>query len=351
MKSIEAYIISEDRTIIEAMDVINNNARGVVYVCSGLRLRGVLTDGIIRRHIMHGGQLEALVGQVMNAEPRYLRHSDSADPYEYMEEIGITSVPILNENKEILSIKFLHASSIHATHDLNVPVVIMAGGKGTRLLPLTQVLPKPLVTVDDRTITEIIMDQFSQFGCRQFDMIVNYKKALIKAFFADFDKDYDITFTDEQEFLGTGGGIKLLEGKYDDSFFLTNCDILIEEDYGDILRKHRKDQDIITIVCAVKTFTVPYGTVEVDDRGCVRAFVEKPSQTHMVNTGLYVINPRFLDYIPANKFIHITSVIERCIESGEKVGIYPVQAGNWWDMGQMKELEKMRNGFQRKKEI
>ena len=268
-----------------------------------------------------------------------------------MEEIGITSVPILNENKEILSIKFLHASSIHATHDLNVPVVIMAGGKGTRLLPLTQVLPKPLVTVDDRTITEIIMDQFSQFGCRQFDMIVNYKKALIKAFFADFDKDYDITFTDEQEFLGTGGGIKLLEGKYDDSFFLTNCDILIEEDYGDILRKHRKDQDIITIVCAVKTFTVPYGTVEVDDRGCVRAFVEKPSQTHMVNTGLYVINPRFLDYIPANKFIHITSVIERCIESGEKVGIYPVQAGNWWDMGQMKELEKMRNGFQRKKEI
>ena len=93
------YLEFEDD--FEAMDVINNNARGVVYVCSGLRLRGVLTDGIIRRHIMHGGQLEALVGQVMNAEPRYLWHSDSADPYVYMEEIGITSVPILNENKEI----------------------------------------------------------------------------------------------------------------------------------------------------------------------------------------------------------------------------------------------------------
>ena len=349
--SVVDYIIPQESTVAEAMEAINKNARGVVYVCDGSRLRGVVTDGIVRRHLMKGGNIEADVRDVMNAKPQYLMHSDDEDPYRYMEKTAVTSLPILNQDFEIVTIKFLHASAIHASEDLDVPVVIMAGGKGTRLLPLTQVIPKPLVTIDDRTITEIIMDQFMQFGCNDFNMIVNYKKALIKAFFSEYDKkDCHVSFTDEEEFMGTGGGIKLLEGRYDDSFFLTNCDILIEEDYGDILRKHKKDGDIITIVCAVKKFTVPYGTVEVDEKGCVARFKEKPSQTHMVNTGLYVIHPRFLDYIPDNTFIHITQVIEKCIENGEKVGVYPVQEGNWWDMGQMNELERMRTRFQRRKE-
>lgn len=348
--SVEAYIIQENSNIVDALEAINENARGVVYVCDGMKLKGVVTDGNVRRHIMKGGQIDVNVRELMNASPRYLMHSDETDPYEFMEKAGITSLPILNNDFEIVSIKFLHASAIHATHDLDVPVVIMAGGKGTRLLPLTQVIPKPLVTIDDRTITEMIMDQFMQFGCNDFNMIVNYKKALIKAFFSEYEDEYHVSFTDEEEFMGTGGGIKLLQGKYDDSFFLTNCDILIEEDYGDILKKHKKDGDIITIVCAIKKFTVPYGTVEMDENGCVARFKEKPSQTHMVNTGLYVIHPRFLDYIPENTFIHITQVIEKCIANGEKVGIYPIQEGNWWDMGQMTELEKMRQRFQRRKE-
>ena len=348
--SIESYIISETVTIAEAMEAIDSNARGVVYICDGMVLKGVLTDGNVRRYIINGGQINTEVREAMNSRPLFLLRDGDADPYVYMEQKGITSIPILNQQHEIVSIKFLHGTAIHASHDLNVPVVIMAGGKGTRLLPLTQTIPKPLITIDDRTITEVIMDRFSEFGCNQFNMIVNYKKELIKSFFASYDKNYQISFTDELEFMGTGGGLKLLNGLYQDSFFLTNCDILVEEDYGDILHSHKKNGDIITMVCAMKKYTVPYGTVETDQSGCVKKFREKPSQTYLINTGLYVINPRFLEYIPDNTFIHITAVIEQCIANNERVGVYPVRAGSWWDMGQMKELEDMRKGFRMNRE-
>ena len=141
--------------------------------------------------------------------------------------------------------------------------------------------------------------------------------------------------------MGTGGGLKLLQGKYTKPFFMTNCDILVDEDYGEILRKHNEENRIITIIGAMRHLEIPYGTIDVDNSGNVKKLHEKPTISHLVNTGLYLIDPKFLDYIPDNSFIHITDVIEKCIESGEKVGIYPISEKNWWDMGQFNEMEKM----------
>ncbi len=339
--NVEEYIISENDSIINALEVINKNGRGIAYICDNKVLKGSVTDGNIRRHILKNGDMNLPVSKVANYSPMFIMRRDDIDPIDFMEKNHISSVPILNSKKEVITIKFLYAKSVHTSSNLGIPVIIMAGGKGTRLMPLTQVLPKPLIPIRDKTIIEMIMDKFKEFGCSKFEMIVNYKKDLIKTFFKYKEDVYDVSFTEEPYFMGTGGGLKLLQGKYTKPFFMTNCDILVDEDYGEILRKHNEENRIITIIGAMRHLEIPYGTIDVDNSGNVKKLHEKPTISHLVNTGLYLIDPKFLDYIPDNSFIHITDVIEKCIESGEKVGIYPISEKNWWDMGQFNEMEKM----------
>jgi dTDP-glucose pyrophosphorylase len=346
-KKLESYIITGQLPVIKAMAAINENAKGIAFVCEGAVLKGVVTDGNIRRYILKNGDLNAPVSEVTNFNPRYIDHHDNVDPKQFMRENAITAVPIVNSRREVISIRFLHEEQVYKSTELGVPVVIMAGGKGTRLMPFTSVLPKPLIPVGENTIAEIIMDKFALFGCRSFNIIVNYKRNLIKAFFEDFDKGYDISFTDEDEFNGTGGGLSLLKDKIDMTFFMTNCDIVIEEDYSEIIRHHRDRKNIITMVTALKTIPVNYGTIEVSDEGLVTGLVEKPVISMLVNTGLYVIEPAFLNYIPKGKFIHITDAIEDCVKAGERVGAYPISAAAWFDMGELSELEKMREHFER----
>ncbi len=339
---IKDYIVKETATILDVLDTINKNGRGIAYVCEGTRLIAAITDGNIRRHILENGDLNDTVDKIANYEPKYISRKDEIDPFEYMTEKHVSSIPILNSKHEIITIKFLNKDEdVHTVSNLDLPVVIMAGGKGTRLQPLTNVLPKPLIPIGDKTITEIIMDKFREFGCNRFNMIVNYKKDLIRAFFAENPNAYDVSFVEEKEFLGTGGGLYLVKEMYDGPFFFTNCDILIIDDYGEIVKQHTEDERIITMICALKQIPIPYGTVEIDNNGHVKELHEKPNNAYMVNTGCYLIDPRFLDYIPDNTFIHITDVIEKCIKNGEKVGVYLISEKNWLDMGNFKEMNSM----------
>jgi NDP-sugar pyrophosphorylase family protein len=172
-------------------------------------------------------------------------------------------------------------------------------------------------------------------------MIVNYKKGLIKAFFEE-SCGHDIVFTEEKDFLGTGGGLMLVRGLYDSTFFMTNCDILVMDDYGEILRFHREQGNLITLVCAITEIEIPYGTIELSDKGFVTQILEKPVVSKMVNTGLYVIEPRFLDYIPNGEFVHITDIIEECVNRQERVGAYPISERSWMDMGHLEKLDEMK---------
>lgn len=339
----EKYIVTPDTSILDAMRVINKNSRGLVFVCRGKVLVGVVTDGDIRRYILGDGDLRAGISNVVGENIHYLKLEDRLLAKRYMRKHGITAVPIVNEKMEIISIEFLYKQLSEIKEKLNIPVVIMAGGKGTRLQPYTQVVPKPLIPVGEKTILEHIMDRFEEFECRHFDLIVNYKKNFIKAFFLDCDNDRDVSFYDEEEFLGTGGGLRLLKGVYNDTFFVSNCDILIEEDYGKMIEYHKSQKNIITMVCAMKNVEIPYGTIQMSKGGSVEKISEKPVFPLMTNTGLYIVEPEFLDKIPPNTFIHITDIIQKCIDEGERVGAYPISEEAWLDMGQMEELEKMRS--------
>ena len=155
-------------------------------------------------------------------------------------------------------------------------------------------------------------------------MIVNYQKNFIKSYFMDNENKHDITFVEEPEFWGTAGGLKLIESKYQETVFVTNCDILIDANYADILKFHKEQKNIITMVCAMKKMVVPYGTVELAEDGNVLSLREKPEFDFITNTGLYLIEPEFLARIPENTFVHITDVIQSCIDAGCRVGVFPI---------------------------
>ena len=194
----------------------------------------------------------------------------------------------------------------------------------------------------ERPILELIIDRFCDFGCTDFHLVVNYKKNMIKSYFNDLEKSYRVSYADEDEPLGTGGGLCLLKGKLDNTFFLSNCDILLDADYGDILNYHKSQGNIITMVCAVKHFTVPYGVIELNNDGTIQTMREKPEMNFLTNTGVYVVEPRVVEELEDGKKQGFTDIIEHYRAIGEKVGVYPISEQSWMDMGQIEELDHMR---------
>jgi len=343
--TIDDYIVSEDSTLLETLEKINRNTSRTAFVCSGKKLLAAVSDGDIRRALIKGMGTDSKVREIANYSPLSLSISQKHVADKYLRERFINAVPLLNVDGEIVDVKVLLKDSTLQDTAINVPLVIMAGGKGTRLKPYTDILPKPLIPIGEKTITEHIMDRFLNQGCSDIFMIVNYKKEFIKAYFTediDGNQKYTPSFVEEKEFLGTGGGISLLKGIVKSTFFMTNCDILIDADYSDILENHRKSNNIITMVCAKRKITIPYGTVETDQNGKILALKEKPEYEMITNTGFYVIEPEFLNKVPTNTKVDITDIIEKCISEKENVGTYLVDESDWMDMGQLEEMEKMK---------
>lgn len=340
MTNLEMYVVNENTSIMEAMKKIDENLQKAVLICRDRKLIATVTDGDIRRYILKNGNLADDVMKISNKSPIFVNMKESIDYKVFMKEHYITILPIVDDEKNILDIKVFYDIKIKS-NTLDIPVIIQAGGEGKRMLPYTSVLPKPLIPIGEKTITEHIMDRFKECGCKNYWMIVNYKKNLIKSYFMD-EKEENISFIEESKFLGTGGGLFLLKNVIKNTFFLSNCDILIDADYEEIFQYHKQQKNIITIIGAAKKFEIPYGTIEIGNDGIVKSMNEKPKYSFITNTGFYVIEPRFLDSIPENTFIHITELIQNCIQNGERVGMYPISEHAWMDMGQMNEFNRMQ---------
>lgn len=334
------YLVDKDNSILEVMKRIEKGEKGIAFICDQEKLLASVTDGDIRRYLIRGGDLRDRIADCAIKNPYFLYKEEEYKAEDLMKEKQITAVPILDKNNKIVSIRFLQKK---AKKKLELPLVIMAGGKGTRLKPYSDILPKPLMPIGETTITEHIIERFHQYQCTKVYMIINYRKNLIKAYFKDNIYENAIHFIEEEEFLGTGGGLRLLLNEnIENTFFMSNCDILIDADYADIYEHHKKSNNIITMVCAKRQIVIPYGNVEIGVVNQVIGLKEKPSYLCNINTGMYVIERKFLEKIPLNSFVHITDIIRECIKNGEKVGIYNIDDNRWLDMGQMDELKKMK---------
>lgn len=338
----EDIFICQDITIREAIKKLDVTAKKILFVVDGTKLVGTVTDGDVRRWILKNGDFNYSVDNIMNSNPISLNINEKFMAKDVIKQKQIEAIPIIDDENNIVDIVLWNDKDLNLNHNkITTPVVIMAGGKGTRLYPYTKILPKPLIPIGDYSITERIINRFTKFGCQDFYLTVNYKKNMIKAYFDELERDYEVSYVEEEKFLGTGGSLYLLKGTINETFFVSNCDVLVEANYLDILKYHKEKKNLITMVTSLKNYRIPYGIIKLNNSGDVIGTEEKPEYDYLVNTGFYVLEPETLNDIPENEFFHITDLINKYIEEGKRVGTYPITENAWLDMGEMKEMDRM----------
>ena len=344
-KDIQKFLGNKDITIVEAMRRIDENAKGIIYIVDENNcLIGALSDGDIRRWIIKTGDLKSPISNAMNDYVSYVMNNCVYEAMNIMNEKKITSVPVVDSRKKVVDIVFLNGDNIaNCSSDalVHVPVIVMAGGKGTRLYPYTKILPKPLIPIGEIPILERILNRFHDFGANKFYLTVNYKKEMIRSYFNELKPNYAIEYVEEDTPLGTAGSIRLIQKKFDAPVIVTNCDILIQADYGKILDYHKESKNDMTIVSSLKNITIPYGVITAEEQGRVVTMEEKPTMSHFINTGMYIVNPEHLDKIPNNTVFHMTHLAEKLLEEKMQVGMYPISENSYLDMGQFEEMKRM----------
>ncbi len=346
INKIKDKIINADLTIIAALRRMDEVKSKLLFVYDADKFDCILTIGDIQRAIINNTDLSAPVFGILDRSKIYAHDDEAIDEIKsVMFKEGIDCMPVLNNNNEIVDVLYwadvFQKSVIESRGKINLPVVIMAGGKGTRLKPITNIIPKPLVPIGDKTILEEIMDQFESIGCNKFYMSVNYKSDMMRFYLDQLDHHYSVEFFEESKPLGTIGSVSLLKGKINTPFFVSNCDIIIDQDYRDVYEYHQNNKNDITIVTAVKSSLIPYGVIETGEDGLMTGLQEKPEQTYMINTGVYILNPELINEIPRGEFFHITHLMEKVKKRGGRIGCFPVSEYAWRDMGEWPEYLKM----------
>lgn len=349
LEKIQDRLVSPSSSLLNAMKLMDDIKVKTLFVFCEEHFEGIITIGDIQRAIINNVALKEPVLKILDKNKIYGYRFESKEAIkEKMRRMRAEVMPILDDKGDLVDVWFW--SDLFADDQIednrskiDLPVVIMAGGKGTRLKPITNVIPKPLVPVGDKTILEVIMDQFEEIGCTKFYMSVNYKADMMKYYLGQLDHKYDIEFFQEDKPLGTIGSVSLLKGKIKTPFFVSNCDSINEQDYRDVYDYHVNNHNDLTIVTMVKTFKIPYGVIETGEDGLMVSLIEKPELTYQVNTGVYILNPSCVDEIPEGEFFHITHLMEKIKAHGGRVGCFPVSEHAWKDMGEWPEYLKMIN--------
>ncbi len=346
---VEKFVIKSNTSIRNAMKILDKTGQGFLAVYKNNRIFGIVTDGDIRRAILNSVDLNGCIEKISNEDFIFISNDEDEIKIEHIfRNTKARHIPVLKDGK-LIDIIFeeefflkRHKLLPHRK-TINLPVVIMAGGRGTRLDPFTRILPKALLPIEEKPIIEIIMDRFAAYGMKNFYITVNHKAKMIKAFFEDFQSDYKISFIDEDKPLGTAGSLKYLEGIFDTPFFVSNCDIIVKDDYSKIYEFYKSGNFDFALVASTYHHTIPYGVCEIENRGSLKEMKEKPEYDFLVNTGMYIINCDTLQFIPKKKAFDITDLIRSLKESGKKIGVYPVSEKSWIDIGKWEEYKEIVN--------
>lgn len=345
---VEERVISPNATILDALKKMDALDKKLLLIVNDKKFLSILSAGDIQRAILKKIGLENKISKILREHVRVASPKDSMGEVEnLMLTYRMEFCPVVDDNGELVDVHFwediFKEVEPKPAFQFDLPVVIMAGGLGTRLKPLTNVIPKPLIPIGDSTMLEEIFTRFNRHGAHEFIISVNYKASLIKFYLKELNLPYSIDFINEDVPRGTAGSLSMLRGKIDKTFFVTNCDIIIDQDYSEILKYHRGAKNELTIVAALRHYQIPYGTLETGENGELIDIKEKPDQSVWVNTGMYILEPSLLEVIPCSGFFHITELINNLKKEGRKVGVYPVSEGSWMDTGEWQEYDKAIN--------
>lgn len=345
-KKVEKLLVNEASSLLCALKQMDSIGRKLLIVVSNEnKFQNLISIGDIQRAIINGQDLNSALNDVQIEEKLVMYEPINVDEVqEKMLALRCEFMPILDAQDNITNIYFWNElfspSEIENQKKIDLPVVIMAGGKGTRLKPISNVLPKPLTPIGESTIIEEIMKRFSMVGCDDFFLSVNYKKELIEYYLKNNTNFKSLTYFVENKPLGTAGSLSLLKGKIKTTFFVTNCDILIEQDLTELYDYHVQNQNEITMVAALKHIPISYGTLITKQDGLLDSMQEKPELTFKINAGVYILEPHLLDKIPDNTFFHITELIENVRVDGGRIGVFPISEKSWMDIGEWPEYIK-----------
>lgn len=341
----KVIVLPED-SLHNSLPKMNEAALQILLVVNKKgQLAGVVTDGDIRRGLLKGLDLKTPIGEIMYKSPRTIPLNTTINKAKkIMQQYGIRHIPMVNKEGIVKDLITWSDCFDKVKEEHREKVIIMAGGKGTRLDPFTKILPKPMIPLGDKPIIEVIMDKFYEQGFSEFVLSLGYKAEIVKMYFAETDsRPYHIDYVYESQPLGTAGSLSLLKDKINDTFIVINCDVILEPNFTDILEQHKKQENDITIVGSVKEFPIPYGVLKTEGQNLLM-LDEKPNFHFLVNTGLYVLEPKVFDLIKDNEFIHMTDLIQMTKEQGGRVGVYP-HHGNWFDVGQWEDYRNSLRFF------
>jgi dTDP-glucose pyrophosphorylase len=346
--------LPQNNTMLQAMKKMDELKMKLLIVTDKRSFVSVISIGDIQRAIIKGKSFETKISEILREEITVCKADDSVEKIKAeMIRHRAEFMPVLNGKNEIVNVVFWKDifTDQHSDHleKLKLDVVIMAGGRGSRLKPITNVIPKPLVPFGDKTIIELIIDNFVKSGVSKFYLLVNYKANLIENYLNEIDqKDFDVEFIYEEQANGTAGSLSLLKNKIGNTFFVSNCDILIDQDYSEVLKFHIANKNELTIISALRHYSIPYGTLEVEAGGLLKSLREKPDLTYLINCGMYILEPHLLNEVPDNKLFHITDLIENIKKRKGRVGVFPVSEMSWIDIGDWKEYNRAQEIISKK---
>jgi len=342
---VRKILVSPLDSIWETMEVINRSGLEFALVVDKKHhLLGVVTDGDLRRAVLRKLDLGLPIQEIMSRSPIAVRQGTSrGEMVELARKTLVKHFPVVDLMNRIVDVILIR--DLFEKESIENPVVIMAGGLGTRLRPLTSEVPKPMLRVGERPILETILRQFKEYGFNNFLVSVNYKAEIIIDYFQDGRHlGVNIEYIREDQPLGTAGALGKIREKINKPLILMNGDILTRVDFCQLLDFHLEQGSELTIASRPYEHTVPYGVLQVD-RGLVYKLEEKPTQEYVISGGIYVINPGLMDMIPENTKYDVTDLIQYCIKKGIRVGTYPIRE-YWMDIGQVQDYYSANDDFE-----
>ena len=355
MQGLKKYLINKEKKIKDALKLIDKNGEKTCLVLDeNKKLFGSLTDGDIRRKILRKGKsINEKIHKFCNRKTVFVKEGkiNKKKIKQIFLRKKIEILPLVNRNEKITKIilkseifKIAKRKKFNKNSLSKIKVVVMAGGKGQRLDPITRIFPKPLVPIKDKTAIENIVDSFSKFGVRKFFFVVNHKADLIKAYFKN--KNFvgkRIQYINESKPLGTAGGLEKLRGKIKGNFVVTNCDVIFDFNFNKLIKTHVNKRNDLTLVTSNQISILPYGVCEINSHNELIKIHEKPKDKHLITTGLYILNSSVLNLIPKNKFLDMNQLIEISKINKKRIGIFKISQKSWQDIGQLHEYKKKVN--------
>jgi len=334
----ENIVVYAEQTLLETMKIIDDaSLQFAVVVNKENQLLGTVTDGDIRRSILRGEELNTCIDNVMNKKPVFAYENNTRNEcMDILKKYNLKQLPIVNKEKQLVNVIF---KEIRNLKEENNSVILMVGGLGARLRPLTDKIPKPMLKVGDKPILEIIIEGFKQYGYTNFILSVNYKKEMIQNYFQSGEAfGVNITYIEETKRMGTAGALSMLPERPTKPVFVMNGDLLTQVNFDQLMQFHKEQQAVATMCVREYEYQIPYGVIKTEGANLV-SIHEKPIHKNFVNAGIYVLNPEAFNYIPKDVYFDMPTLFETIIADNKAATIFPIRE-YWLDIGRLDDFEK-----------